>query len=184
MALIETVPPEKAQGKLAELYAEVEQMFGSVPNNVRMLGVSPAILENQVQMVQYYVGHPALSMALLASIRMLVSKACNSNYCRNLNAGLLSTVGFTREDVAAMQEDPSKAPLPEKDKALLLFVLKAVDNPHSVGAEDMERLRALGWADVEIFDAVAHAARMVGTNIIFDTFKIDRDEVPFRRATE
>jgi hypothetical protein len=28
---------------------------------------------------------------------------------------------------------------------------------------------------VDIFDAVAHGARMVGTNIIFDTFKIDLD---------
>ena len=28
MALIQTTPPEKADGKLAELYAEVEQMFG------------------------------------------------------------------------------------------------------------------------------------------------------------
>ena len=44
MALIQTTPPEKAEGKLAELYAEVEQMFGRVPNNARMLGVSPSLL--------------------------------------------------------------------------------------------------------------------------------------------
>ena len=47
MSLLELTPPEKAQGKLAELYAESEQWFGAVPNNVRMLGVSPAVLENQ-----------------------------------------------------------------------------------------------------------------------------------------
>ena len=75
----------------------------------------------------------------------------------------------------AMQADPNEAPLDPKNKALLLFVLKACDDPHSVTADDMDRLRNLGWADQDIFEAVAHGARMVGTNIIFDTFKIDLD---------
>ena len=120
-------------------------------------------------------GHPTLSTPLLAMIRMLVSRACKSPYCQNLNTGLLGKAGFTSEQINAMQDDPSQAPLDEKQKALLLFVLKACDNPHSVTAEDLERLRALGWEDRDIFEAVAHGARMVGTNIIFDTFKVDMD---------
>jgi alkylhydroperoxidase family enzyme len=175
MALIHTTPPEKAEGKLAELYAEVEQMFGRVPNNARMLGVSPALLENQLQLMEHYMGHPTLSTPFLATVRMLVSQACRSPYCQNLNSGLLLKAGFTKEQIAAMQADPTKAPLDEKQKALLLFVLKACENPHSVAAEEMDQLRSLGWSEVDIVDAVAHGARMVGTNIIFNTFKIDQD---------
>jgi alkylhydroperoxidase family enzyme len=74
-----------------------------------------------------------------------------------------------------MQDDPSQAPLDEKQKALLLFVLKACDNPHSAPGDDLERLRVLGWEDRDILEAVVHGARMVGTNIIFDTFKVDMD---------
>jgi alkylhydroperoxidase family enzyme len=155
MALVQTTLPEKAEGKLAELYAEVEQMFGMVPNNVRMLGVSPT--------------------PFLAMVRMLVAKACHSPYCQNLNSGLLLKAGFTKEQIAAMQADPAQVPLDEKQKTLLLFVLKACDNPHSVSAEDMDRLRSLGWSEVDVVDAVAHGASMVGTNIISATFKIDRD---------
>ncbi len=175
MALIKTIPPEKAEGKLAELYAETEQMFGIVPNNVQLLGVSPAILENQLEFAGYFMAHPTLSVPFLAMIRMLVSRACKSPYCQNLNAGLLMKAGFAKEKIEAMQADPSQAPLNEKEKALLLFVLKASDNPHAVSAADVDNLRSLGWRDIDIFDAVAHAGRMVGTNIIFDTFKIDRD---------
>ena len=175
MALVQTTLPEKAEGKLAELYAEVEQMFGMVPNNVRMLGVSPPLLENQLQLIGHYMGHPTLTTPFLAMVRMLVSKACHSPYCQSLNSGLLSKAGFTSEQIAAMQADPAQVPLDEKQKTLLLFVLKACDNPHSVSAEDMDRLRSLGWSEVDVVDAVAHGARMVGTNIIFDTFKIDRD---------
>ncbi len=175
MALIKTIPPEKAEGKLAELYAETEQMFGMVPNNVRLLGVSPAILENQLEFAGYFMAHPTLSVPFLAMVRMLVSKACKSPYCQNLNAGLLMKAGIKLEQIETMQADPTRAPLTEKEKALLLFVLKATENPHSVVAADLDKLRSLGWQDVDIFDAVAHGGRMVGTNIIFDTFKIDTD---------
>jgi alkylhydroperoxidase family enzyme len=175
MALIQTTPPEKAEGKLAELYAEVEQMFGRVPNNARMLGVSPALLENQLQLMEHYMGHPTLSTPLLAMVRMLVSKACRSPYCQNLNSGILLKIGLTMEQIRAVQADPAQAPLDEKHKALLLFVLKSCDNPHSIAAEDVDQIRSLGWNETDILEAVAHGARMVGTNIIFNTFKIDQE---------
>lgn len=175
MSLIQTTPPEKAEGKLAELYEGAEQFFGAVPNNVRMLGVSPAVLENQFHFAQYYMNHPTLSAPLLATLRMLVAKASKSAYCEQLNAGMLVRHGLAAKQVEAAKADPGQAPLSEKEKALLLFVLRAVSDPHAISVGDMEGLRAMGWADVDIFDAVAHGARAVATNIIFDTFKIDRD---------
>lgn len=172
MPLIQTTPPEKAQGKLAELYAEAEAMFGMVPDSVQMLGVSPAILENQLEFVGYYRGHATLSMPFLAMIRLLVSKACHSPFCQRVNSGLLLKAGFSEEQIAAMQADPKAAPISEKEKALLMLVLKATDDPHSVTAADVDRVRSLGWSDVDIFDAVAHGARMVAGNIILDAFKV------------
>jgi len=175
MSLIPVTPPAKAEGKLAELYASAEQFFGAVPNNVQMLGVSPAILENQMYLAQYFMKHPTLSSPLLSMIRMLVARACKSEYCDTFNVGLLKRFGFSQEQIDAARFDPEKAPLSEKEKALLLFVLKATDNPHSIAAADVDKMRSLGWADPDIFDAVAHGARAVSTNIIFDVFKVDQD---------
>lgn len=175
MALITTTPPEKAEGKLAELYATVEQVFGGVPNNVRLLGVSPTILENQIDMVGYYMGHPRLRTPLLAMIRMLVARGCKSPYCEALNAGMLLKQKVTPEQIEAAKNDPNQAPLGDNEKALLLFVLKVTQDPHSAKAEEIGNLKGLGWTEQDIFDAVVLGARMVGTNIIFDTFKIDVD---------
>jgi hypothetical protein len=99
-----------------------------------MLGVSPALLENQLQLMEHYMGHATLSTPLLAMLRMLVSNACRAPFCQNLNAGLLLKAEFTGEQIATMQADPAQVPLDEKQKALLLFVFKACDNPHSVAA--------------------------------------------------
>ena len=106
MELIEITKPEAAEGKLAELYAQCEMFFGSVPNNVRMLGVSPAVLENQMHFAEYFFNHPTLSVQFLAMVRMLVSKQCESPYCQNLNAGMLAQTGITGDLIEAMQSDP------------------------------------------------------------------------------
>ena len=41
MAFIKTVSPEKAEGKIAELYAPVLEMIGSVPKSLEMWSASP-----------------------------------------------------------------------------------------------------------------------------------------------
>ncbi|MBF0556080.1 MAG: hypothetical protein HQK96_16265 [Nitrospirae bacterium] len=72
-------------------------------------------------------------------------------------------------------KDPRKAPLPENEKALLLFVLKAVKNPHSVVGGDVEELLKLGWSDRDILDALVQGANMVAADILIDTFKVEQD---------
>jgi alkylhydroperoxidase family enzyme len=175
MALIKTVPVEEAEGKLLELYKGAEQFFGWVPNNVKMFGVSPAVLENQVHFAMYFMEHEALKPQLLAMIRMLVSHATGSPYCAPMIAGLLVQQGFTPEQIEAAKGDPKQSLLDEKDTALLLFVLRATSSPKAIEAEELDVLRGLGWNDRDIFDAVAHGARAVATNIIFDVFKLEND---------
>jgi hypothetical protein len=71
--------------------------------------------------------------------------------------------------------NPADAPLPDKDKAMLLFVLKATQTPKTVEKSDLDQLRALGWSDGDIMDAVYHGARNVAVDIVFNAFKIDND---------
>lgn len=175
MSLVKTTPPQQATGKLAELYGMAEQVFGSVPNNVRLLGVSPAILENQFGLLKHFMNHPTLKPTVLAAIRMLVSRQCSSAYCEALNSNVLMSMGVSPDQVDSMKANPLNAPFSDNEKALLSFVLKAVKEPHSVQAQDVDALKGMGWSEVSIFDAVAHGARMVGTNILFDAFKIDRE---------
>jgi hypothetical protein len=56
-----------------------------------------------------------------------------------------------------------------------LLVLRAVQDPASVGAGDLEAMRGLGWSDGDILDAVTHGARMVAGDIIINAFKVERD---------
>jgi uncharacterized peroxidase-related enzyme len=176
MSIITTVAPEQATGEVAAIYAQMQQAMGRVPNAMQLYSVSPAMLAMQWQYLGYNFQHPTLNMPLLAVLRMLVSQDHECAYCVGFNEALLiARAGLTPEQTAATKRNPADAPLPEKDKAMLLFVLKATRTPKAVAPADLDALRALGWTDSDIFDAVNHGARNIAADILFNTFKIDND---------
>lgn len=176
MTLLAMQAPEDAVGPVAATYDAIRKTFGRIPNTFQLYSSSSALLAQQWEGVQYYMTHPTLGMALLATIRMLVSQANDCAYCVGFNESLLvQRCGQTLEQVAATKKDPAASPLGARDKALLTFVLRAVATPHAVRAEDLDALRRLGWSDRDLLDAVAHGARNVAADILFSTFKIERD---------
>ncbi len=176
MSIIASVAPEKSAGLVGQIYEQMQQAFGRIPNAFRLFSISPAVMENQWQNNRYYFQHPTLGFPLLASIRMLVSQENECEYCIGMNAALLiQHAGFTPDQIAAMKRDASAAPLEARDKAMLLFVLKATGAPKTVERADVDALHALGWSDGEIFDAVNHGARNVAVDILFNAFKIEND---------
>ncbi len=176
MSIISTEEPGQASGKVAEVYGKIQQAMGRVPNAFRTYSASPVLLEQHFQSISYYMRHPTLSFPLLAIVRMLVSQKNDCQYCVGFNESMLMHMaGLTAEQIAATKRNPENAPLPEKEKAMLLLVLKATQTPKLVERSDLDSLRALGWRDGDILDAVYHGARNVSADIVFNTFKIEND---------
>lgn len=90
---------------------------------------------------------------------------------------MLIEAGFDIEALRTAQEDPTQAPLNEKDKSLLLLVLKAVNQSQEFNEADMQAARNLGWTDSDIFEAVNHGATAVAIDIVLDTFKVNQEGV-------
>ncbi|WP_123105192.1 carboxymuconolactone decarboxylase family protein [Acidithiobacillus sulfuriphilus] len=176
MTILQTIAPEEASGKTAELFHEIEGAFGRVPAVVQVYGLSPEILAQQWDGIQYYRHHPRLGAALLATIRMLVSQANQCDYCVGFNeAMLINHLGQSPEAVAATKRDPRAAPLSDGEKAMLLLVLKAVQTPASLTREDVEAVLAQGWTESDVLDAVVHGARNQMADVIINAFKVERD---------
>jgi len=77
--------------------------------------------------------------------------------------------------VNATKRDPMTAPLPPKEKAMLAFVLKAVAERKPVTRTEIDALKKFDWSESDVFDAVAHGARNVAVDIVFNTFQIEND---------
>lgn len=176
MPLIQTIPPEEATGELTELYNIIISMRGTVGNNAKLFSVSPELLRQQMEFIKFYMNHPTLSLPLLAAIRIMVSGGEECQFCIDYNTGMLiNMAGWTFEQVAEMRKDPKLANLPDREIAMLNLAIKAIRNAHGVTANDLDTLREMGWSDSDILDAVNHATRMLATDIIFNTFKIENN---------
>jgi alkylhydroperoxidase family enzyme len=176
MPIIQTVEPEEATGLLAKLYKKITLMRGHIGNNAKLFSSCPELLRQQMDFIQHYTQHPTLSLPLLAAIRVMVSAGESCDYCVDYNTAMLTNMaGWTPEQVAAMRGDTDASPLAAKERALLKTVVKAIRNAHGVTADDLDVLREAGWSDTDIFDAVHHGARMLATDILFNTFKIEKE---------
>ena len=176
VALIDVQSEENASGDVAKVYAEMKEAWHMVPNPMKLFSADPALLRHRWEGFKIMGENTSVDPMFQTLLRMLVSVTHDCDYCVGLNESMLiGMFEMTPEQVAAMKKDPATAPLPEKQKALLLFVLKAVKAPKSTTKTEIEALHALGWSDADIFFAMNYATDMVATDILINAFHVARD---------
>lgn len=173
MALIQTVPPEKAEGIVKEGYEMYLKRIGVIPKPMEMISASPKLFEILLSRTRYLSTHPRLSFSLLAHIRYLVAHHLGYRYCMELNRRLLEKQGLESADIRKMESDPSRSLLEENENAMLAFVLKAVKIPESITTEDTVKLRNLGWEDGDMVDALAQGVSMIDHAIMMKAFNME-----------
>ena len=78
---------------------------------------------------------------------------------------------MTKNELILLRTDPDKAPLEKKDRALLCFVYNGIRDQDSATEDNLQQLRALGWTDSDIVDAVSHGFFMYAPGKLLDLFK-------------
>jgi alkylhydroperoxidase family enzyme len=169
MFLLKTVSPQEATGQLANIYAAFPREIG-LPKPLELVSASPPMLEKQIAAIAYYRSHKRLSPPLLAAIRYLAAEKSGHPFCIDFNAGLLLRMGLTAKDLAGLKADPKNSNLDEDETAMLAFVAKALSTPESVTSQDIEALRAQGFDDTDIYDAMAHGAQIMAGAVLYKTF--------------
>ncbi len=173
MALIETVAPEAAEGDVKEIYDTILSRLSFIPKPTVLLSASPALLDTWWTMTGHYLQHERFTPPLTAAIRLLVAFHGEFPYCIELNTRALKMyLELDDDQIAGILQDPTTIPLPDDDKALLLFVLDAVREPTAVTAEQIQALRDRGWADQHIFEAVYYGGWMQHLGLLFNVFRM------------
>ena len=176
MSLLTIPTVEDATGEIKEIFDEIEAAFGMVPNGIRTWSASPALLRDQWNSIKIRLSKDQENQKLHAIIRYLASDENGCTYCVGFNGGMLMNFfGVTQDQLIAMQSTPSSAPLDEKNKALLIFAMKSIKDPHSVNSEDIQLMKNSGISEEEMFEIVYAASYMSVVNTLFKTFKVQQD---------
>lgn len=173
--LLKPIDVEQAEGQTAEIYAAIQGGMGMIPGAFQYLANSPAMLANRFQEIAYFMQHPRFNPAVLAMVRLLIADKESCKYCIDMNRGLLLQAGVSLQEIEQTREDLANAPFDSADTTLLVFVMKSVRDPHAINEEDMKMMRAQGWTDQEILEAVYHAVNAVAMDKLLDTFNIESE---------
>jgi len=176
MSLLSTLTVDNATGEVKEIFDEIQGAFGMVPNGIQLWSASPKALRGQWDNIQNRLTKDQEDQKLHTIIRYLVSGESECTYCAGFNGGMLMNYyGLTQDELLAISAKPSSAPLDEKNKALLIFAMKAIKDADSVTAEDISLLKKIGITETEMFDIVQAASHMLVVNTLFKTFKVQQD---------
>jgi RNA polymerase sigma-70 factor, ECF subfamily len=151
----------QSEGEFAPFRA-LQADLGFVPNLFLAQSLLPRVIEAHASLEKAVNGgEGAISRIHKRRILLSVAAARRDAYCAALDANALLAFGVSESHIAALLKDYRSAGLSEGDIVLLGFCLKLTGHPLSVSSDDIDDLRAHGFGDESIIEAVVAAALAV-----------------------
>jgi uncharacterized peroxidase-related enzyme len=163
-----------APDEVKHLYARFRTTFGrpEVPGILQCFATHPPLLEHMMGLAEamlFSLG--ALGRANKEMLATFVSSHNHCDYCADSHGFFLRMNGGSSELLAAASTcDLQSSSLAEPQRALLQFVQKITDDSRAICPEDVEQLRAFGWSDLQIAEAIHLAALFACFNRVVNAF--------------
>jgi uncharacterized peroxidase-related enzyme len=162
MQRIKALDPDRATGKTRELLIAVQISVGMIPNMIRTMANSPAVLEGYLKF-RSTLACGRLSARLREQIALAVAAANDSQYCLSAHTAGGKSIGLSEADLIACRRFASDDP---QEEAALQFALRIVMTRGEASGREVERVRKAGFSDAEIAEIIAN----VGLNIFANYF--------------
>ena len=164
MAFIEQITDESATGPARDLLEADRSKLGFVQNYTRAWASRPDVYEAWGQMRMAIADSMGAQRYELATVA--AAAALGSSYCTLAHGKILAEQFMEADDVRALVEG-RPAGLDEADEAVVELARKVAGNASAVTQADIDRYRAAGLDDDEIFSVImAAAARCFFTKVL------------------
>jgi uncharacterized peroxidase-related enzyme len=172
MARLQALSPDKATGKTKELFTAIEGKLGMVPNMMRTMGNSSAVLEGYLNL-SGALGGGTLGAKTGELIALAVSESNKCDYC--LSAHTFIGTNLVKVDEETLNAARSGNAADTKTDAILKFAQKLVNKRGLVSETDVELIKSAGVTEGEVGEIVGHVALNVFTNYFNNTAKTNID---------
>ncbi|MEK6975190.1 MAG: peroxidase-related enzyme [Candidatus Thermoplasmatota archaeon] len=154
MAYIRVVGEDEADGKLFDIYDEIQRNRGRVSNILRASSLDPKALRAHLDLYMATVfGKGGLSRREAELLAVVVSAANGDDYCAQHHSEALDRYAKDPAWVKTLAADPGKAKLNEREAALAHFALGLTKHPAKGQKEAVAALRSRGFTDEQILQA-------------------------------
>ncbi|MGY4539151.1 putative peroxidase-related enzyme [Mucilaginibacter sp. UYNi724] len=172
MARLIALSPDEATGKTKELFTAIKGKLGVVPNMMRTMGNSPALLEGYLNL-SGALSHGTLGAKTGELLALAVSQNNSCDYCVSAHSYIGEKLAHIDADTL---QDARKANAADaKTDAALKFAVTLVDKKGIVSSADVDTIKAAGYTDGEIGEIVGHVALNILTNYFNNTANTEID---------
>jgi uncharacterized peroxidase-related enzyme len=173
---INPVDRETGNDRLRQTFDAVQKQLGVVPNMVRTMAQSPAVL-NAYLAFGAALHKGLLPAALQEQIALTVAEVNACDYCLSAHSALGRGAGLSSDEIVASRDGHASDP---RSAAALQFARALIDRRGAVTEQDFARVRTAGFGDGEIAEIIAH----VGVNVFTNYFnRAVRTEIDFPPVT-
>ena len=154
---------ESATGPTAELYAQIKQAAGKVPNTYAVIGaLGPAALKAILQ-ADAVLARGSLSKQDQETIKLLVSELSGCDYCAAAHTQLAKTTGLSPAIVRQIRAGQPTGDA--KRDALVRLVGKLVKASGTISDQDFSAIKAAGYTEQQLVDVSLAIAVITFTNV-------------------
>jgi uncharacterized peroxidase-related enzyme len=172
MTRLTALNPEEVTGKTKDLFNAVQAKLGVVPNMMRTMGNSPAVLEGYLNF-SGALSHGKLSAKTGELIALAVSESNSCDYC--LAAHTFIGEKLVKADPEVLHSARTGNSADAKTAAILQFAKVLISKNGLVNDQDVSAVRNAGATDAEISETIAHVALNVLTNYFNNTANTEID---------
>lgn len=163
MPRLKALDPETTTGNAKDLFTAIHAKLGMVPNMMRTMGNSPAVLKGYLSL-SGALGEGKLGNKLGALIAIAVANANACEYCNAAHSFIGEKMAHI--DLNTIADARSGASQDPRIRAALDFSRTLVENKGLVSDGEVMAVREAGFDDAGIAEIIAH----VGLNILTNYF--------------
>lgn len=153
MAWIDQIEPDKADGKLAEIYATLIEQRGKVANILKVHSLNPHAMGNHLDLYMTIMfGQSGLSRAEREAVAVVVSANNECAYCVNHHAVALRRYVKDEDTLTILCTADGLETLEPRLSNIVRHAEKLTTAPVAMTESDLDELRSVGLSDKDILD--------------------------------
>ena len=180
MSFIDTTAPAQARAETAAMYRRQQTAWGFVPNYAKVFCHRPEVLARWGQLLAE-IRRP-LDLRRFELLTFVAAHELGNSACALAHGRALRDF-FSDAQIIAIAEGRTAGLLDVAEQALVGFARQVAADASRVTADQVERLRGLGWSDADIFDAAATTAGRAFFTKLLDALGVKAD-APFHALEE
>lgn len=162
MQRLNSINPELALGCTRELFDTVEQAFGMIPNAVKVMANSPAVLDGFLAF-STSMGGAKIGDKLHNQVKLSTSEKNSCDYCTSILCAVGPAAGLSADDILVGRTGNSED---QRTESALKFTEAVLENRGKVSDDQLAAVRQAGFEDAEIVEIVASVVLGCLTNFL------------------